>query len=83
MPGDELDTLGGRCRVFRHLRGMTIQELADKAGLHFTTVWRVETDRVKPTVAVLVSLSGALEIDTDVLLGARAFDPTTDAGVIA
>ena len=78
MTTSELETLGGRCRVFRHLRTLTIQELADKAGLHFTTVWRVETGRVQPTVAVLLALSTALEIDTDVLVGARPYDPDKD-----
>jgi transcriptional regulator with XRE-family HTH domain len=51
-----------RLREWRLRRGESLYTLADKAGVHFTTIVRIEQGRMSPTVAMLEKLSKALRV---------------------
>jgi len=51
-----------RLREWRERRGYSIQTLADRAGISRMTVFRIESQRVSPTVAILEKLARALNI---------------------
>lgn len=78
MSTTEMATLGSRCRVFRHLRGLTLGELGLEADVNISTIWRIETDKVNPSAETLMQIAGALGIGTDVLLGLKNYDPEGD-----
>jgi len=71
----------------REARGMTQEHLAEKAGVHWTTVGKIERGRLTPSLALLSVLSKALDLTiTDLLhlalpetvtpTGAKDEDPT-------
>jgi transcriptional regulator with XRE-family HTH domain len=51
-----------RLKEWRERRGLSIRALAEKAGVGFATVYRIETERISPTVAMLERLAEALDI---------------------
>jgi len=51
-----------RLRDWREARGYSIQRVADRAGVSRMTVFRIESGRSSPTVAVLGKLARALRI---------------------
>ncbi len=52
-----------RLREWRERRGYSVRGLAERAGVAFATVHRVEVGSMSPTVALLEKLAAALEID--------------------
>jgi transcriptional regulator with XRE-family HTH domain len=60
-----------RLRGWRLRRGESLYTLADKAGVHFTTIVRIEQGRLSPTVAMLEKLARALHIHPCDLLPPR------------
>ncbi len=58
----------GKLRRFRKQKGYSIRRLAKKAGVHWTTVWKVETGRTAPTVVTLKKLAKALGVKVADLL---------------
>jgi len=60
-------TLGGRIRVIRLRRGMTLATLALEAGLTKGYISLVERGHKIPTIASLVKLASTLEIDVTAL----------------
>jgi transcriptional regulator with XRE-family HTH domain len=51
-----------RLREWRERRGLSVRGLADRAGVSFPTVWRIEAGKLSPTVAMLDKLAEALGI---------------------
>lgn len=51
-----------RLREWRMRRGLSLRGLAERSGVHFTTVVRIEAGRLSPTVAMLERLAKALGI---------------------
>jgi transcriptional regulator with XRE-family HTH domain len=51
-----------RLRHWREKRGYSVRELAERAGVSFVTVVRIENERMSPTVALLEKLARALKI---------------------
>ena len=51
-----------RLREWRERRGYSLRRLAECAGVHFTTIVRVEQDEISPTLALLEKLARALEV---------------------
>lgn len=47
----------------RHIRLMSLRELAGKAGLNLMTVSNIERGRTRPSLATIRKLSEALEVD--------------------
>ncbi len=58
-----------RLREWREKRGYSVRELAERAGVSYVTVVRIENDQISPTVALLEKLAKGLGI------GVRDFFP--------
>lgn len=56
-------------RDWRERRGYSVRELAQRAGVGFVTISRIENGHISPTVAMLAKLARALGI------GVRDFFP--------
>ena len=56
----ELARITARIRRWREQAGLTLQELAKRSGLATSTVQKVETGQMIPSVAVLLKLSHGL-----------------------
>lgn len=54
--------MGLLLRQWRERRGLSLHGLADKAGVSYVTIVRIEQGRMSPTVALLERLAAALEI---------------------
>lgn len=64
----EAAAFGLRLRRLRQSAGMTLKELAERAGLAVSTISKIENDRMSPTYDVLLRLAGGLSIDLSSLL---------------
>lgn len=76
---DTSSRLAARLRVEREVRGWSLAELAERAGVSKAMISRVERGEASPTAALLGKLSGALGLTMSTLL-ARA--EATDSGVV-
>lgn len=47
---------------WRERRGYSVRELAERAGVSYVTVVKIENERMSPTVALLEKLAEALDI---------------------
>jgi DNA-binding XRE family transcriptional regulator len=56
-------------RIYRALRGLTQNALAESAGVNRVTVAEIETGRKRGSVATLRKLAGALGVSVDDLTG--------------
>ncbi|NLH42011.1 MAG: helix-turn-helix domain-containing protein [Planctomycetes bacterium] len=56
-------------RVLRRRLGLTLQGLANRAGVTYPTVESVETNKTMPSLKTLDAIAGALQISTCDLLG--------------
>lgn len=62
--------LGTRIKLLRELRDMTLQQVADAAGLTKSHIWELEKGRaVNPTVNAVWGISAALCVSPAMLLG--------------
>ena len=52
----------------RMKKGFSQEELAFKAGINKNTIWKIETNRVSPTVDTLEKIAQALELDFATLI---------------
>lgn len=58
----KMPTLGSRIKDERLAWGMSLQDLADKAGLSKAQVWTIEKGRSDPWVSTAVKLASALNM---------------------
>jgi transcriptional regulator with XRE-family HTH domain len=59
----DVPTLGQRLRATREQRGLTLAQLATRAGLTSDTIWRIETGATRaPQAATVAALARALEV---------------------
>jgi transcriptional regulator with XRE-family HTH domain len=49
-------------RQWRERRGLSLHQLADRAGVNYVTITRIENGRMSPTVTMLQKLAAALGI---------------------
>ena len=61
-PEDTADALARNLRRLRGERGLTLEELARRAGISRSMLIQVEQKRVNPTLATLVRLAQALDV---------------------
>ena len=61
--------IAGRVRQLRQERGLSQEELADRAGCHRTYVGMLERSLGNPSLAVLASLADALGVALGELVG--------------
>lgn len=72
---------GGRIRELRRKAGMTLQQLADLAGISVGFLSQVERDKATPSLGTLASLAGALGVEVDWFIATpRPADQVTRAG---
>lgn len=70
-----MTALGETIRCVRENRGMSLQVLADEAGLTKSHVWDLERGRSRnPTVGTILHLALALEIEPSSLAAAAMAD---------
>lgn len=62
--------LGTVVRALRHERGLTIESLADEAGLHPTYLSDIERGRSNPSLSKLGALAIVFEIRVSALIAA-------------
>ena len=61
--------LGKRIQALRERRGMTVQELADRAGTTYQSIWRIERGaQLDPSVALMRGIARALGVGVDHLV---------------
>lgn len=71
--------LGTRIKLLRELRSMSLQQVADAAGLTKSHVWEMERGKsVNPTVNAVWGLAAALSVSPSVLLGLNDKLPPID-----
>lgn len=63
----------------REARGLTQEQLAERAGVHWTTVGKIERGRQIPSVALLAALAKALDVKLTDLLRTALPDFADDA----
>lgn len=59
---------GNNVRELRKKKGLTQEELADKAGLHFTYIGQIERGLRNPSLINICKIATALNIDGKELL---------------
>ncbi|GEM_PF-3209730 len=64
-------TIGQKVKTFRTLKGISQQELADKAKSHKTTISRIERDALLPNAQILAALSSMGMDVTDLFEGSK------------
>lgn len=65
-----METFGARLKRIREVRGLSQQELADKAGVPYMTIYRAERAiNQEPRISVAVKLARALGVTVDYLVG--------------
>jgi transcriptional regulator with XRE-family HTH domain len=69
--------LGAAIRGIRSSRELSIEELAAVAGVHWTTVSRIENGRQNPTWNAVASLATALDVEMADLARLAAEQPPT------
>lgn len=70
--GDVLAGVGARLRALRQSRGVTLTALAGETGLTASTLSRLETGKLRPTLEQLLPLAQAHRVPLDDLVAAPA-----------
>ena len=61
--------LGKRIQALREQRGLTVQELADRAGTTYQSIWRIEREaQLDPSVALMRGIARALGVGVNHLI---------------
>lgn len=64
-----VQTYGERLKALREARGLTVEELAETAGLDESYVWSVEESALEPGMGHTARLADALGVEPAVLAG--------------
>jgi transcriptional regulator with XRE-family HTH domain len=68
--------VGKRLKLFRNRAGLSLRQLAAESGVAFTTIQKIETGAISPTVGMLMRISHGLNIRMTALLEEES-DPKT------
>lgn len=74
QPGDIEQTVRSRLRSLRTTLGLSLGEVAERAGLSPSTLSRIETGKRSISLDVLVPLARSLQVDLDTLLDVHGDD---------
>ncbi|WP_158965007.1 helix-turn-helix domain-containing protein [Chachezhania sediminis] len=66
-----LSAFGARVRKLRQGKGLTLQQVADRAGMSGSTISKIENSNLSPTFDGLLKLAKGLEVDLTTLLDDR------------
>lgn len=71
MPSrQEIPLFGQRVRRMRERRGLSVQELADRAGTRYQTIWKIERGMLRePSIVLAQKIAQALGVGVDYLIG--------------
>lgn len=72
---DDVRQVGARLRAYRHSRGWTLDELAERAGMSTSTLSRLESGKRQASLELLVPLTRQLGIGLDDLVSPPVRDP--------
>ena len=78
----EIKQVGARLRAFRHSRGWTLDELADRAEMSASTLSRLESGKRQASLELLLPLVRQLGIRLDDLVEPEVVDPRVRRPVI-
>ena len=67
----EADSVGGRLRFVREQRGLSLESLAEQAGISKSFLWEVENDRSGISGERLLQVANVLDASLDYLLRGR------------
>jgi transcriptional regulator with XRE-family HTH domain len=67
-PDPRLQTFGAHLRTTREERGLTIEQLADEAGVSVRQITRVEAGRASPSLLWVMDVAGGLRVTAGELL---------------
>ena len=75
----ELDfaLIGQRIKEVRSARKLTQEYLAEKTGVNVSHISNIETNKVKVSLTLLVSICNALDVTVDYLLENEYHNPTS------
>lgn len=65
---DALSAFGEKVRTLRRGKGLTLQQVADRAGMASSTISKIENSNLSPTFDGLLKLARGLEVDLSTLL---------------
>jgi XRE family transcriptional regulator of biofilm formation len=66
---DPIPRLGRRIQALREKRGLSVQELANRAGTTYQSIWRIEREaQLDPSVALMKGIARALGVGVDYLI---------------
>lgn len=80
MIAETLAAVGPRLKALRLKRSLTLVQLSEQTGISASTLSRLESGQRKPTLELLLALSGAYGVAVDDLVGAP---PVGDPRVVA
>ena len=64
--------IGKRIKEFRKKKGWSQQKLAEKAGLSYNTITKIEQGAAtKPTIQTMIKIADAFQISIDELVGRK------------
>jgi transcriptional regulator with XRE-family HTH domain len=78
----ELEQVGARLRAQRQARGLTLEELAARAGMSASTLSRLESGKRQASLELLLPVTRQLGLRIDDLLPAQVPDPRVRRPVI-
>lgn len=81
MPGD-LERVGARLRAARQAKGLTLEDVAARAGMSTSTLSRLESGKRQASLALLVPITRQLGIRIDDLVRPDSPDPRVRRAVI-
>lgn len=67
--------IGANMKRRRAQLGLSLQQVADRAGTSKSHIWELEKGRSNPTVAMLIAVADALAINLYHLIGLGASQP--------
>ena len=76
---EPIPRLGKRIQTLREKRGLSVQELAERAGTTYQSIWRIERGaQLDPSVALMKGIARALGVGVDHLISMFGTDDTSE-----
>lgn len=75
LGGPNLDlrhSFGERVRQLRTQQGLSLEQLAERSGMHWTHIQRIEQAKINPKLDTVGSLAAGLGVSVSSLFGAQA-----------
>ena len=71
--------MGSRIQKLREQRGLSVQELADRADTTYQSIWRIERGaQLDPSVALIKGIARALGVGVDHLISMFSEDKDSE-----